>query len=217
MNSADPSERLKTLLSILIALTAVTAALVAWQASRVGLKATSADGKALTAAMDEASTGMVIAATAFTNRVGVRDFALHRENARILKKEYNVHPGTPSTWLEEWQSEMIRAKASYSLLAPDYLISRDGHPAFDEERFRARARAEAAAVKAVDPAPFLAASSSHRLNARRLVELNVLFSLALFLFTVALKSEVRRKPVWTAAGIVLYLVATGISAVRILF
>lgn len=215
MTQPDASERLKTLLSILIALTAVTAAVVAWQASRIGLQAGSADGKALTAAMDEAANGLVQAAMVYANRTGVREYALHRENAKFLKEELHADPDIPFSWWEEMQSELIRAKASHSLLAPDYLINRNGHPAFDEERYRSRARAEAAALKAIDPAPFVLEAAAHRRTASRLVELSLLFTLAIFLFTVALKSEARRKKAWAAAGGALYLAASLMAVIRI--
>jgi hypothetical protein len=215
MNNPQPSERFKTLLSILIALTAVTAAIVAWQASRIGLKAASADGKALAAAMDGAATDLGIASVVFNNQVGVRDFAMHRENARSLNEEYKRNPDAPASWLDEWQSEMIRARASHSLLAPDFIINKDGRPAFDEALYRDRARAEAAAIKAIDPAPFLAEASRHRRKGRQLVGLTILFTLAIFLFTVALKTEVRGKTLWTAAGGSLYATATVLASVWI--
>lgn len=216
MPPSDPAEKLKTLLSILIALTAVTAALVAWQASRVGLRATSADGKALAAAMDEASTEIVIAADVFNNLTDARDFLVHRENAKGLNEEYKRNPAVPSHWLDEWQSEMIRARARHTQLATDFLKTEGGVPVFEEGRYRETTRAQAAGEKAIDPVPFMAAARTHRLEARRLVELNILFSLAIFLFTVALKSEVRRKGIWTGAGVFLYLAAAASAAVRIL-
>jgi hypothetical protein len=217
MTQPEPSERVKTFLSILIALTAVTAALSAWQATRIGLQAAAADGKALTAAMDEASTEIGISADVFGNLTDAREFLIHRENAKGLLEEYQRHPEAPARWNEERQSEMIRARTRHLQLIPDFLKSENGLPVFESRRYRETTRALTASQKAIDPAPFLDAAARHRLNARRLVELNALFSLAIFFFTVALKTEVRRKPFWIAAGIGLYLIATASAVVRILF
>ena len=50
------SDKHRTLLSILIALAAVTGALVSWRALRVGGAASGEDGKAVTAALSEAAS-----------------------------------------------------------------------------------------------------------------------------------------------------------------
>ncbi|MDD8026006.1 MAG: hypothetical protein PHI34_05800 [Acidobacteriota bacterium] len=215
MTQNQPSENLKTLLSILIALTAVTAALVAWQAVRVGARASSADGKAITAALDEASTEIGLSADIFANLTDARDFLVLREDAKAIKEEYLHNPAAPAHWLDEWQSEMIRARARHTQLSLDFLNTKDDHPVFEDKRFRETMRAQAASEKAIDPAPFAAAAAGHRRSAFRLVELNALFTLGIFFFTVAIKTNVRRKAVWTAAGIAFYLAATVIAFVRI--
>jgi len=217
MTANEPSERLKTLLSIFLALTAGTAALVAWRAARIGLRAAGADGRALTAAMDEASTELGISSDVYGNLTEARRFLVHRENARAIQKEYQRNPDVPPHWLDEWQSEMIRARASHTQIATDFLKTEGDMPVFEDKRYRETTRAQAAGEKAIDPAPFVAAAGIHRREASRLVELNALFSLAIFLFTVALKTEVRRKTIWTAAGGAFYLAATAIAVVRILF
>jgi hypothetical protein len=217
MTSIEPSDRNKNLLSGLIALAAVTAALVSWQAARIGIRAAAADGKAITAAMDEASTEMAISADIFANLTGAREYLLHRENAKAINEEYLRNPAVPAHWLDEWQSEMIRARARHTQLLTDFMKTEGDHPVFEDKRYRATMRAQAASEKAVDPAPFLAEAAVLRREARRLFELNALFTLAIFLFTITLKTDVRRKSVWTAAGGALYLAATGIAFVRIFF
>ena len=75
----------KSLLSALIALTALTGALVSWQASRIGGEASGADGKAITAALDEAATEMGIAAEIFSNLTDTREYLVHMENSRAIR------------------------------------------------------------------------------------------------------------------------------------
>lgn len=211
----EPEDSLKNLLSILIALAAVTAALVSWRAARIGIQAAAADGQALTAALDEASTEMGISADIYANLTGAREVLIHRENAKAINEEYLRNPAVPAHWLDEWQSEMIRARARHTQLLTDFLKTEGDHPVFEDKRYRETMRAQAASEKAVDPSPFLAAATARRREARRLFELNALFTLAILLFTITLKTDVRRKPVWTAAGGTLYLAATGIAFVRI--
>jgi hypothetical protein len=213
----EPEDSLKNLLSGLIALAAVTAALVSWQASRVNLRAASADGKALTAALDEASTELGISSDVFINQTNAREFLRHRENGRAINEEYLKNPDVPPHWLDEWQSEMIRARARYGQLSSDFLKTEDGLPVFEDKRYRETTRAQAAVQKAIDPSPFLAEAAGLRRRGRGLIELNVLFTLAIFLFTIALKIDVRRKLTWTAVGAGLYLAATGIACARIFF
>ncbi|MCX6561935.1 MAG: hypothetical protein NTZ26_15680 [Candidatus Aminicenantes bacterium] len=217
MTPPNPSDRLKTSLSVLIALAATTAALVSWQASRVGIQAAAADSAALAAGLDEASTEFWISADIFSNLTDAREFLVHRENAKAINEEYLHNPNVPAHWQYEWQSEMIRARARRAQLFTDFLKTDGDHPVFEDRRYRETTRAQAATEKAVDPTPFLARATERRQEARRLVELNALFTLAIFVFTIVLKTDIRRKTLWTAAGAALYLIGAGIAVVRILF
>jgi hypothetical protein len=206
----------KSLFSALIALTALTGALVSWQASRIGGEASGADGKAITAALDEAATEMGIAAEIFSNLTDTREYLVHMENARAIHEEYMRNPDVPDHWLEERQSESIRARAHHTQLNMDYLNTQDGRPTFERERYRETVRALEASEKPLAIEPFLKTSEERRRESRLLVSLNILFAAAIFLFTVALKTDVRRKIIWAGAGAAFYLVAAVIAAVKIL-
>jgi hypothetical protein len=214
---AEPEKpsRLRSLLSALIALTAVTGALVSWQASRIGGQASGADSKAVTTALDEAAVEMEIAATTFSNVTDVREYVLHEENAKALLEEAKRNADAPSRWIRESQSESIRAHARHTQLDTDYLKSVDGRPEFESERYRETTRALMASERPLNAEPFIKAAEERRREALFLVLLNVAFTAAIFLFTVALKTNVRRKPVWTAAGAAIYLAAAVTAAVRI--
>jgi hypothetical protein len=215
MAEIDKQQSLKTLLSIFIALTAVTGALISWQASRVGGAASGADGKAITAALEEAATELGIASETFSNLTDTREFLVHMENARAIHEEYMRNPDVPGHWLDEWQSESIRARARHTQLNTDYVKTQEGRPTFERERFRDTVRALAASEKALDIEPFLKTSEERRRDARLLFSLNALFTAAIFLFTVAMKTDVRRKTIWTSAGVVLYFAATVTAVVKI--
>ncbi len=216
MPESESPTPLKTFLSIFIALAAVSGALISWRAARLGAAAGSADGAAITAALDEASSEMRIASDIFANTTAAREFNVHMENARAINQEYLHNQDVPPHWLDEWQAETIRARARHTQLMTDYLKTREGRVTFESARYHDTARAQEAALKPLDTAPFLKKAAGLRRRAGQLFSLNALFTAAIFLFTVVLKTDVRRKVLWTAAGLILYASGLGL-AVRPLF
>jgi hypothetical protein len=217
MPEPEPKNPLKTVLSILIALAATTGALTSWHASRVGSAASGADGRAIGAALDEATTELTIGSDVFSFQTAARQFQLHRDNAKAIKDEAFRNPAVPDRWMDEWQGESVRAKARASQLNLDFLKTVNGRVTFDPEKYRAVVRAQAESDKTLDPAPFTARAEAKRREALFLISLNVLFTAAIFFFTVGLKTDLRFKGFWTALGILLYLAGTGIAAWRIFF
>jgi hypothetical protein len=217
MPEPEPKNPLKTVLSILIALAATTGALTSWHASRVGSAASGADGRAIGAALDEATTELTIGSDVFGFQTAARQFQLHRDNAKAIKDEAFRNPDIPDRWMDEWQGESVRAKARASQLNLDFLKTVNGRVTFDPEKYRAVVRAQAESDKTLDPAPFTARAEAKRREALFLISLNALFTAAIFFFTVGLKTDLRFKGLWTALGILLYLAGTGIAAWRIFF
>jgi len=216
-NEYGLSEHRKTFLSVLIALTAATGALVSWQASRAGNAADSADGQAIAAALNEAGNEMSIASDVFLSETNARELLTHLESARDIHREVMRNPAVPGRWLDDWQSEIIRARVRHLQLNTDFLISKDGRQVFDGERYRQAVRAQAASEKPIDTAPFRALSEAKRRAAVFLISLNLLFASALFLFTAALRTGRGGRPVWTAAGLALYVCASGLAVWKIFF
>lgn len=217
MSTPEPKETLKTVLSILIALAATTGALVSWYASRIGGGAGGADGKAIAAAMDDAQTEISAGSDIFAFQTAARQFQLHRDNAKAVRDEAFRNPAVPDRWLDEWQGESMRAKARGPLLNLDFMKTEDGRVSFDRDRYYAQFRAQAESEKALDPAPFIAQSEAKRKEAGLLISLNALFTAAIFFFTIGLKTDLRFKGLWTAAGILFYLGGAGVASWRILF
>ena len=122
-------------------------------------------------------------------------------------------PGRPA--FDQWQSESIRARAHHTQLNMDYLKTQDGRPTFERERYRETVRALEASEKPIAVEPFVKTSEERRRESLLLVSLNILFAAAIFLFTVALKTDVRRKFVWAGAGAAFYLAAAATAAVKI--
>jgi hypothetical protein len=216
MTEQETPDKHRTLLSILIALAAVTGALVSWHALRVGGAASGEDGKAVTAALDEAASESAIASEIFGYLTNARRFQLHRDNAKAVREDAMKNAAVPDRWLDEWQGESIRAQARIAELDTDFLKTEGGRWTFDRERYERTRRSQIAMEKALDPAPFIERSAAKRREANLLVSFNALFAAAIFLFTVALKTDLRGKLVWTAAGGLAYLAGAGLALWRVL-
>jgi hypothetical protein len=216
MSKDEASDKHKILLSILIALTAVTGALASWYASQVGGAASGQDGKAITAALDEAASESAIASEIFIYQTSTIRFQIHRDNSKAVRDDAMKNPAVPARWLDDWQGESLRAAARLINLNTDFLKSEGGRWTFDRERYYKTRRSQIEMEKALDPAPFVERSAAKRREANLLVSLNALFAAAIFLFTVGLKTDMRGKLVWTAAGALAYLTGAGIALWRIL-
>ncbi len=219
MSEGEPklSELRKTLLSVLIALAATTGALVSWQASRLGSRAATADGQAITAALNEAGSEMSIASDVFLFETNARELRQHLENARAIHREVMRNPAVPVRWLDEWQSEIIRARVRHLQLNTDFLKMENGQEVFDSRRYGQAMRAQAASEKPLDSASFTNQSDALRRKSVFLVALNLLFTSAIFLFTGALRTDIGRKLGWMTAGIVFYACGIGLALGQVLF
>jgi hypothetical protein len=208
--------RLKTLLSILIALAATTGALVSWHASRVGSQASGADGAAIAAALADARTEMDIASSSYNLERNAREFQYRRDSAAAIREEAKRRPEILNRLADDLQEELAQVYVRAYQLVFDFTKAEEGRYAFERERFYKTNRAAAESAEPLESAPFIARSAERRLESARLVSLNALFTAAIFFFTVSLKTDFRRKLPWTAAGLVSYLAGAGMAFWRIL-
>ena len=217
MSESETPNKHHTILSIMIALVATTGALVSWYASRIGGAASGEDGKAITAALDNAAAESTIASEVFGYVTNARHFQIHRDNERQVREDAMNNEAVPdSLWLGEWQAESIRARARLPELNTDFTRTEGGRWTFDRARYEETRRGEFAMEKALDPAPFAARAGVLRGIENRLVALNALFAAAIFCFTAALKIERRGKIAWTIVGAILYLAGAGVALIRVL-
>ena len=204
MEDEGTHEPLKIAISILIALTAVTGALISWQASRMGSRAASLDSDAIRAALENANTEMSIAADMAANQSAYQSYVLHRLNADILHDQFMNQPSLPSTTIDEWQREVSRANVYRNQLSQDYLRAGDGGEFFDADKFQQAMRAEAASQKPLDAAPFSAQADAQRRRLRFFVAMSVGLTAALFFLTLALQLPSTGRKIWTVVGVLLY-------------
>jgi hypothetical protein len=216
MPDEKTNDRLKTLLSILIALAATTGALVSWHASRVGGQASGADAAAIAAALADARTEMDIASSSYNLERNAREFQYRRDSASAIREEAKRRPEILNRLADDLQEELAQVYVRAYQLVFDFTKAEEGRYAFERERFYKTNRVAAESVEPLESAPFIVRSAERRLESARLVSLNALFTAAIFFFSVSLKTDFRRKLPWTAAGLVSYLAGAGMAFWRIL-
>lgn len=214
------SDSFKVTVSVLIALTALTGALLSWAAARAGDRAGGQDGKAVQAALHRAQAEIMVASDAAFQRSAFENYRLHFLLSRVVRRQALAARRLETPTVDEWERELRRAQAWRDQVDQDYL-AREGEgeaerERFDEARFRAAFLAEAAGQNALDPVPFVREAESGRIRVRRLVALNMLLTSALFFFTLSLKTEGRGRKRWAAAGLVLFCAAAGLGLWRVL-
>jgi hypothetical protein len=214
------SDSFKVAVSVLIALTALTGALLSWAAARVGDRAGGQDGKAVQAALHRAQAEIMVASDAAFYRSAFESYRLHFLLSRVVRRQALAAPKLETAVVDEWERELRRAQAWRDQVDQDYLAGEGEGEAererFDEARFRAAFLAEAAGQNALNPMPFVREAENGRVRVRRLVSLNLLLAAALFFLTLSLKTDGRGRRRWAAAGLTLFCAAAGLGLWRIL-
>lgn len=200
----EREDRFRIAVSILIALVAVTGALISWKILRINDRASSFDSDAIKAALAEANTEISISSDIHSYQNFFQSYSLHLRDARLLKGQLQANPSLPSRLWDEWQREIIRANVYRNQLDQDYLEKRGEEEFFDASRYHEAFRAEAASQKALDSGRFTDLSDIQRQRARRFTSLSILLALALFFFTLALKTDDSWRTAWAAVGACLY-------------
>lgn len=206
----------KTAVSVLIALTALTGALLSWKAARINGAAGAGDADAIQAALHRAYTEMTVSAEAVHQRSAFQEYQLHLLLSRLAKNQAQSDPGAPGSLFDDWQREIMKAAVRRDALDQDYLEREGEEERFDEDRYREAFRAEAVGRKATDPGPFIRRAEAARARVRAVVSLNMLLAAALFFFTLSLKTAKPGRRVWAAAGLAIFSAALGLGLWRLL-
>ncbi len=193
------------MVSILIALAAVTAALVSWTAAQVNGSAGSLDGIATQAALDAASTGITIATDLTANLFYYDLYFQHLKTADLLETQATGSPTDLAAILwDERLQELNRASYNQKGIEQDFLLRGETVDTFQAEEYQRARLAEAASQKSLDWESSLVQAQDVRALTLRLLSLNLFFTAAIFLFIVGLNAESRRL-LWAAGGVCLYV------------
>ncbi|MEI6509544.1 MAG: hypothetical protein WCO14_01210 [bacterium] len=197
------------MVSILIALAAVTAALVSWTAAQVNSRAGTLDGAATQAALDAASTRITIATDLTSNLFYYDQYFQHLKTAELLDAQTTGSPTDLAAILwDERLRELNQASYNQKNIEQDFLLRGETVDSFQAEEYQRARLAEAASQRDLDWALSLNQAQDVRALTLRLVSLNLFFTAAIFFFIIGLNAENRRL-LWAAGGVCFY--AAGLS------
>jgi hypothetical protein len=206
----------KTIISVLIAVVAVTGAFVAWQSSQSSGEASALESNGIKAALARAKAEIEISANLYRNQINFDSYLLDYRSAEIL---FDQTTEVPTAMADSQQArdqlfygrmESVNRAAVYrDLVDTDYLheqsTSSVTNSFFDQDRYRQAMLAQTAAMEAIDPQVYFPRVDFQRSRTLDFALSGVILSGALVCFTLALVSSRRWMVFPTAMGCGMYI------------
>ena len=208
----ESGQRFRNIVAILIALSTLVGALVAWRASVATDDAASArsDGTNVLIRLSHYRSG--IAASLYQNLGAFVSYRLHLGTMELL--DSTLADSEDTTYNSALESERLRhanmALAALDLIDQDYLYRAESaaEQRFERTRFTETNLAEATTLEDLDYEAHFRESDRASLIAQRLTITAVLLSLSIFFYTGATLSQSRRKYPLAAMGVVMFSLGT---------
>jgi hypothetical protein len=203
--------RFKTVVSVLIAAVTVAGAVTTWRISVAGGKAEAFDAQGLSAALNSANAAISVSTYLSNNLSFYISYRRHLAAADLLEKQARVSGGAKrSSLLEAARRERNMAATSRGYVDADYLEfdPSDGRESFNGNRYWEAQLASERALKPLDEKPSFESADAMRLKARKLVDVTIALSAALFLFVAATAVRRRVKYLFAAAAILVFLLSS---------
>ena len=212
----EKTSSFKTIVSVLIALVAVTGAFVAWQSSQSSGEASALESNGIKAALARAKAEIEISANLYRNQINFDSYLLDYRNAEITMDQTTE---VPTTMIDSQQAldqlfygrmESINRAAVYrDLVDIDYFheqfTSSVTNSFFDQDRYRQAMLAQVATMQAIDPQVYFPRVDFQRGRALDFALSGVILSGALVCFTLALVLSNRWKFFPAAMGCGMYI------------
>ncbi|MCX5973866.1 MAG: hypothetical protein NTU59_04165 [Coprothermobacterota bacterium] len=212
----EKTSSFKTIVSVLIALVAVTGAFVAWQSSQSSGEASTLESNGIKAALARAKAEIEISANLYRNQINFDSYLLDYRNAEITMDQTTE---VPTTMIDSQQAldqlfygrmESINRAAVYrDLVDIDYFheqfTSSVTNSFFDQDRYRQAMLAQVATMQAIDPQVYFPRVDFQRGRALDFALSGVILSGALVCFTLALVLSNRWKFFPAAMGCGMYI------------
>jgi hypothetical protein len=216
----------KTIVSILIALVAVTGAFIAWQSSQSSGESSALESNGIKAALARAKAEIEISANLYRNQINFDSYLLDYRSAEITLDQTTE---VPTTMADSQQAldqlfygrmESVNRAAVYrDLVDPDYLheqsTSSVTNSFFDRDRYRQAMLAQAASMEAIDPQVYFPRADIQRGRTLDFALSGVVLSGALVCFTLALVLSNRWKYLPAGIGCGMYLFSLVIAFTEI--
>ncbi len=201
----------KTIVSVLIALVAVSGAFVAWRASQAQDRASALDSAGIKAALNSANAEISVSSQLYLNQYSFDSYFLRYQSAQYLAESRTRIPtsleGDPNvvdSLFFQQMREINRAALSRDLVDPNYLKEVDDDMEFEVERLRRAAWSEIATVEDLDPSKSFTQADLAREEVSNLVLAAVVLSASLIFFTASLITAGSAKFLWVSLGILIY-------------
>jgi transcriptional regulator NrdR family protein len=206
----------KTIVSVLIALVAVTGAFIAWQSSQSSGEASALESNGIKAALARAKAEIEISANLYRNQINFDSYLLDYRSAEITLDQTTEVPTTmvgsqqALDQLFYGQMEFVNRAAVYrDLVDTDYLHEQLSGSVtdsfFDQDRYRQAMLAQAAAMEAIDPQVYFPRVDFQRGRTLDFALSGVILSGSLVCFTLAFVLSNRWKFFPTAMGCGMYI------------
>jgi len=208
----ESGQRFRNIIAILIALSTLVGALIAWRASVATDDAADARGNGTSVLIRLGRYQSGISASLYQNLGAFVSYRLHLGEMEMLDKA--LADAEDATHTSSLESERLRhanmALAALDLVDQDYLRRAESaaEQQFDRARFTETNLAEAATLEDLDYESHFRESDRAALIAQRLTITAVLISLSIFFYTGATLSESRRKYLLAVMGVVLFGLGT---------
>ncbi|MEI6530594.1 MAG: hypothetical protein WCN99_03800 [bacterium] len=212
----EKTSSFKAIVSVLIALVAVTGAFVAWQSSQSSGEASALESNGIKAALARAKAEIEISANLYRNQINFDSYLLDYRSAEITMDQTTE---VPTTMIDSQQAldqlfygrmESINRAAVYrDLVDIDYFheqfTSSVTNSFFDQDRYRQAMLAQVATMQAIDPQVYFPRVDFQRGRALDFALSGVILSGALVCFTLALVLSNRWKFFPAAMGCGMYI------------
>lgn len=184
-NGLSSSDRFSVVIAILIAVSTVVGAIVAWRAAASDERAGDGDFAGVTATLNSERTNATNAVNAFQAHA---KYLQYREAALLrtaLERDLAALPAESDQYLilTVELRRVIDAQSAYEQSLDYRYIRRDG--TFDTARYMAEKRADAARTQSLDPAPAFAEADTFRRKTAALLATGIPLAVSLVFLTLA--------------------------------
>jgi hypothetical protein len=208
----ESGRRFRNVVAILIALSTLTGALVAWRISIASGKAGSADGTGLSILMDRAETQTDVRFGLYQNLDAFTAYHWRLVLSGLIAADETgaYDPALAAGLQKDRLAYANLASIALQSVNPDYLRRAEApiKETFDTDRFLDAGLAEAASRKDLDETPHFQKADQERRKARLLTLATIILSSSVFFYTGASISKSSPKYLLAAMGLTLFSMAT---------
>lgn len=179
----ETSDRLQTVVAILIALVALIGAIVAWRASVAADEAGGSDFAGLNATLNAEQTRTLDSTNLYTNYRTYTTYLRYTELGNLLAGEMETAPEEEALILDQQRAEAYDSATAVQSFFPNRYLNRDG--SYNLQRELGESWAEASQEKDLNPEPHFQTADQMRTKSNQLIGILIILGISLVFYTVA--------------------------------